>query len=200
MSDLFFKKETDMYHVSMSDEALLALLIGAKRAAQLYQGSLCTLLREAADSQQVAYQRINAAYELVRRAMHEELRYEAILPHPQAVRDYLRVVFVGKTYETFVIASLDAQHRVIALDEVFRGTLTQTAVYPREVVKLALKKNAAAMIFAHNHPSGVAEPSRADEVLTRSLQSALALIDVRVLDHFVIAGGSCLSFAERGLI
>jgi DNA repair protein RadC len=95
---------------------------------------------------------------------------------------------------------LDAQNRLIAADELFRGTLTQTSVYPREVVKAALKHNAAALILAHNHPSGVAEPSNADELLTRNLKQALALVDVRVLDHFIVAGNAALSLAERGLL
>ncbi|MNC87887.1 hypothetical protein D3C83_36550 [compost metagenome] len=95
---------------------------------------------------------------------------------------------------------LDAQHRVVRVDEAFRGTLTQTSVYPREIVKTALAVNAAAVIFAHNHPSGAAQPSRADELLTRSLQEALALVDVKVLDHFIIAGNHAISFAERGLL
>jgi len=95
---------------------------------------------------------------------------------------------------------LDAQHRVLASEELFRGTLTQTSVYPREIVKAALRHNAAAVIFAHNHPSGVAEPSRADEMLTTALKQALALVDVKVLDHFIVAGGSVISFAERGLL
>jgi DNA repair protein RadC len=100
----------------------------------------------------------------------------------------------------FVCIHLDAQHRVIGVDELFRGTLTQTSVYPREVVKSALAANAAAVIFAHNHPSGVAQPSQADELLTRQLREALALVDIRVLDHFIIAGNQALSFAERGLL
>jgi DNA repair protein RadC len=100
----------------------------------------------------------------------------------------------------FVVILLDAQHRVLSVDELFRGTLTQTSVYPREVVKVALRANAAAVIFAHNHPSGVAQPSQADELLTRTLKDALALVDVKVLDHFIVAGTSILSFAERGLL
>jgi len=103
-------------------------------------------------------------------------------------------------HEVFVCLQLDAQHRVIAIEELFRGTLTQTSVYPREVVKAALRVNAATVIFAHNHPSGVAEPSHADEILTRSLKSALALVDVQVLDHFIVAGTRIMSFAERGLL
>ena len=99
-----------------------------------------------------------------------------------------------------MVVMLDAQHRVLASEELFRGTLTQTSVYPREIVKAALKANAAAVIFAHNHPSGVAEPSQADELLTRQLKEALAMVDIKVLDHFIVAGTAALSFAERGLI
>jgi DNA repair protein RadC len=106
----------------------------------------------------------------------------------------------GKLREVFVCIWLDAQHRVIKFDEQFRGTLTQTSVYPREIVKAALAANAAAVIFAHNHPSGAAQPSRADELLTRNLKDALALVDVKVLDHFIVAGNQALSFAERGLL
>jgi DNA repair protein RadC len=116
------------------------------------------------------------------------------------VRDYLRIALGGREQEVFVVLLLDAQHRVIACEELFRGTLTQTSVYPREVVKCSLKHNAAAVIFAHNHPSGVAEPSHADEILTRSLKSALALVDIQVLDHFIVAGPRTMSFAERGLL
>jgi DNA repair protein RadC len=103
-------------------------------------------------------------------------------------------------HEVFVTLLLDAQNRLIEYVELFRGTLTQTSVYPREVVKVALTKNAAAMIMAHNHPSGVAEPSRADELLTQTLKQALSLVDVRVLDHFIVAGADTVSFAERGLL
>ena len=116
------------------------------------------------------------------------------------MRDCLRIHFAGREYESFVALFLDSQHRLIAVDELFRGTLTQTSVYPREVLKAALKENAAAVIFAHNHPSGIPEPSKADERLTTALKSALALVDVRVLDHFIVAGAGVLSFAERGLL
>ncbi len=122
------------------------------------------------------------------------------LNSPGAVRDYLKLHFTGREYESFVAIFLDAQHRVIDVEELFRGTLTQTSVYPREVVKAALKHNAAAVIFAHNHPSGVAEPSQADRMLTDALKNALALVDVRCLDHFIVAGVEVLSFAERGLL
>ena len=122
------------------------------------------------------------------------------LNSPQAVRDYLRLSISDKEHEVFCIAYLDAQNRVIAFEEMFRGTLTQTSVYPREVVKRSLHHNCAAVIFAHNHPSGVAEPSRSDEALTQALKQALALVDVKVLDHFVIGAGAAMSFAERGLL
>lgn len=141
-----------------------------------------------------------AVLELARRALREQLRAGDALTTPGAVRDYLRLALGGRRHEVFVCIHLDAQHRVIGAEELFRGTLTQTSVYPREVVKAALAANAAAVIFAHNHPSGVAQPSQADELLTRQLREALALVDVRVLDHFVIAGHQALSFAERGLL
>jgi DNA repair protein RadC len=143
---------------------------------------------------------LQAALELARRAMREDLASRDALSSPRAVRDYLRLVLSGREHEIFVVLLLDAQHRVIATEELFRGTLTQTSVYPREVVKCALRHNCAAVIFAHNHPSGVAEPSHADELLTRSLKAALTLVDVQVLDHFIVAGTRTLSFAERGLL
>ncbi|MGH8707827.1 MAG: RadC family protein [Burkholderiales bacterium] len=141
-----------------------------------------------------------AILELARRALREELRAGSALTAPGAVRDYLRLALGTRAHEVFVCLYLDAQHRVIGTEELFRGSLTQTSVYPREVVKSALAANAAAVIFAHNHPSGVAQPSQADELLTRQLREALALVDIRVLDHFIIAGNQALSFAERGLL
>src|SRR6266571_5415304 len=117
------------------------------------------------------------------------------LTSPQAVRDYLRTGLACRPHEVFACLFLDSQHRVIACEQLFRGTLAQTSVYPREVVKAALAHNAAAVIFAHNHPSGIAEPSRADELLTQTLKQALALVDVRTLDHFVVAGSHLVSFA-----
>jgi DNA repair protein RadC len=141
-----------------------------------------------------------AAMELARRSAEERIREAKALTSPGAVRDYLRLAIGGRPHEVFVCIWLDAQHRVIKFDEPFRGTLTQTSVYPREVVKMALQTNAAAVIFAHNHPSGVAQPSQADELLTHNLRDALALIEVKVLDHFIIAGNQAISFAERGLL
>jgi DNA repair protein RadC len=143
---------------------------------------------------------LEAAIELARRSIDEQLRDRPALTSPSAVRDYLRLSLAAKQYEVFVCMWLDAQHKVIAIEEPFRGTLTQTSVYPREIVKAALAANAAAVIFAHNHPSGVAQPSQADELLTRNLKEALALVDVKVLDHFIIAGNQAISFAERGLL
>ncbi len=134
------------------------------------------------------------------RILEARIKVGPPLASPEAVRDYLRLLLHDRPHEVFVCVFLDAQHRVIACDELFRGTLGQTSVYPREVVKGALSHNAAAVIFAHNHPSGVAEPSRADELLTRTLKQALALVDIRVLDHFVVAGSGAVSFAERGLL
>jgi DNA repair protein RadC len=141
-----------------------------------------------------------AAIELARRSLREGLESGSALTSPGAVRDYLRLALSTRNHEVFVVLFLDAQHRVMRIAELFRGSLTQTSVYPREVVKAALAANAAAVIFAHNHPSGVAQPSQADELLTRQLRDALALVEVRVLDHFIVAGNQTLSFAERGLL
>lgn len=141
-----------------------------------------------------------AVLELARRSLRENLKAGIALTSPGAVRDYLRLALGARTHEVFVVLFLDAQHRVLSDAELFRGTLTQTSVYPREVVKAALAANAAAVIFAHNHPSGVAEPSQADELLTRQLKEALALVEVKVLDHFIVAGSQTLSFAERGML
>ena len=144
--------------------------------------------------------KLQAAVELAARTLGEELQKRSALTSPQAVRDYLRLKLAGLPHEVFVCIHLDAQHRVIAIEEMFRGTLTQTSVYPREVVKAALKANAASVIFAHNHPSGIAQPSQSDELLTRNLKDALSLVEIKVLDHFIVAGTQALSFAERGLL
>ena len=122
------------------------------------------------------------------------------LSSPQAVKDYLRLAIGMLEHEVFCVVFLDSQHRIIELRQMFRGTVTQTSVYPREVVKESLQLNAAAVILAHNHPSGVPEPSRADEYLTQTLKTALQLVDVRVLDHLVVTANATVSFAERGLL
>jgi DNA repair protein RadC len=146
------------------------------------------------------FAQFQAAIELARRALGESIRIRDVLDSPQSVRDYLRLGLSHRPYEAFVVLFLDAQNRVIIAEELFRGTLTQTSVYPREIVRAALRHNAAAVIVAHNHPSGLAEPSQADRLLTTALRRALELVDVRVLDHLIVAGPEVLSFAERGLL
>lgn len=141
-----------------------------------------------------------AVLELARRALAQRLQERQVIDSPQAVRDYLQLQLAGRAHEVFAVLFLDAQHRMIVLEEMFRGTLTQSSVYPREVVIRALHHGAAAVVLAHNHPSGSVSPSRADESLTQVLKSALALVDVRVLDHVIVAAGQSLSMAEKGLV
>ena len=200
-----------------SDVELVAAIVGNRGTAAtlLWQagGSLFSLLNEDRQTDEDlccadgggAYSgdpiiKLLAARELAARAIVEQLQGRDCLSTPSAVRDLLKHRLAGLPHEVFVCIQLDNQNRLIAYEELFRGTLTQTSVYPREVVKSCLRVNAAGVIFAHNHPSRVAEPSRADEMLTRALKDALALVDVKVLDHFIVAGTSTLSFAERGLI
>ena len=147
------------------------------------------------------YAQLQAVLEMSRRALAEEMKRSNAFSTPAAVRDYLRLHLAGLAHEVFLALWLDAQNCLIAAEELFHGTLTQTSVYPREVVKKALWHNAAAVVLAHNHPSGATEPSAADRTLTQELKQALALVDVRVLDHFIVAGqNQPLSFAERGLL
>lgn len=146
------------------------------------------------------YVQLQAIFEMSRRALNEQLKQRDVFQSPQQVRDYLILKLSALTREVFMVLFLDAQNRLSAAEELFSGTLTQTSVYPREVVKRAIHHHAASVIFAHNHPSGVAQQSAADELLTQQLKQALALIDVRVLDHFIVAGNQTLSFAERGLL
>ncbi|MFN9473953.1 RadC family protein [Acidovorax sp.] len=134
------------------------------------------------------------------RLLIDKLQGREVLSSPKAVRDFLRVKLGALEHEVFAVLMLDSQNRLIEYVELFRGTVSQASVYPREVVKEALRHNAAAMILVHNHPSGVADPSRADEHLTQNLKAALQLVDVRVLDHLVVAGVETVSFAERGLL
>jgi DNA repair protein RadC len=202
---------------ALSDAELLAVLLGSgsagrsaldcARAALQHLGSLGALLTAPVAAVEqlpgwgpAGYARLCAVVELGKRMLREEARQPAPMGSPGAVRSYLCLALAGRAHEIFTVLFLDAQHRLIASEEMFRGTLTQTSVYPREVVKQALRHNCAAVILAHNHPSGVAEPSRADQSLTRALQGALALVDVRVLDHIVVAGAQSTSFAERGLL
>jgi DNA repair protein RadC len=149
---------------------------------------------------QAKYVQLQAVLEMSRRALQEEMCIGDTLNSPLAVRNYLQLLLRGKEQEVFMVIFLDAQLCVIVAEEMFHGTLTQTSVYPREVVKRSLALNAAAVIFAHNHPSGVAEPSQSDRILTEALKQALELVDVRVLDHFNVAGEACLSLAEKGML
>ncbi len=176
-----------------SDADLLGEIIGAE-SSQHYRGSLQPFFT--GDE----HPKCAVARELVKRWLGEELRSIAVFEQPQAVTDYLKIHFAGREYESFVVLFLDAHNRLLALEEMFRGTLTQTSVYPREVVKAALMHNAAAVMFSHNHPSTSPEPSKSDERLTHTLKAALSLVDVRVLDHLIIGGAESFSFAQRGLI
>src|SRR3954468_4961493 len=141
-----------------------------------------------------------AVLELARRAMSQQLKEREAFGSPEAVKHYLQLHLAHKPHEVFAVLFLDAQNRLVAMEELFRGTLTQTSVYPREVVQRALQREAASVVLAHNHPSGTVQPSRADEALTQTLKAALALVDVRVLDHVIVAQGSALSMAEKGLL
>jgi DNA repair protein RadC len=141
-----------------------------------------------------------AVLELSRRALAQQLRERTVFATPDAVKHYLQLQLAAKPHEVFAVLFLDVQNRLLAMEELFRGTLTQTSVYPREVVLRALHHHAAAVVLAHNHPSGTVQPSRADEALTQTLKTTLALIDVRVLDHVIVAPGEALSMAERGLL
>jgi DNA repair protein RadC len=141
-----------------------------------------------------------ALMETARRALAQQLAAAPVFDSPQRVKDFLGLQLGERPQEVFAVLFLDVQHRLIRLEELFQGTLTQTSVYPREVARRALMLNAASVVLAHNHPSGVAEPSRADEFLTQSLKTALALIDVRVLDHLIVGRGQVVSLAERGLM
>ena len=204
---------------TLSDAELLAIYlrvgVRGKSAVDLarelllrFEGSLSTLadasLDELASVSGIGTAKaaqLKASFELARRALTQEMATRDAFSSPGKVRDWLRLKLATRQNEVFMALWLDAQNRLIKADELFSGTLTQTSVYPREVVKAALANNAAAVILAHNHPSGVAEPSRADEMLTQSLKAALAMVDVKVVDHFIVAGsGTPLSFAERGLL
>ncbi|CAM4079812.1 RadC family protein [Pseudoalteromonas byunsanensis] len=146
------------------------------------------------------YVQLQAVLELSKRYLKERCHRETLFDSPQAVSDYLTIQLRGLSHEVFMALYVDNQNRLIKDEILFTGTINAASVYPREVVKAALKHNAAALIFAHNHPSGVAEPSQADKLITKKLQNALALVDINVLDHLIVAGNQCISFAHRGLI
>jgi DNA repair protein RadC len=178
---------------------LLQCVLGNRAAKRLYRGALHPLFVPEVE-QNVEHHKLGAAHELVKRWLAEELHNAAQLSSPMAVAEYLRAFFAGQEHESFVTLFLNVQNRLIAAEEMFRGTLTHTSVYPREIVKRGLRLNAAAAIFAHNHPSGKIDPSAADIQLTDHLKRALATVDIAVIDHFVIAGGKSMSMAERGLM
>lgn len=202
---------------ALADAELLALLLRtglkgesvlafAQRLLDTFEGLAGLLHAQPADLERVKglgpakRAEVMAVIELARRSLMQELEQRPVFDNPAKVRDFLSLKLGQREHEVFAVLFLDAQNRLVRFEEMFRGTLTQTSVYPREVLKRCLELGAAAVIFAHNHPSGAAEPSRADEFLTQSLKSALALIDVRVLDHFVVGRGGVVSFAERGLL
>lgn len=203
---------------ALADAELLALLlrtgVAGKNVLQLSQelldrfGGVAGLLHAGLDELRTVKglggsakrAELAAVLELARRALAEQLKERAVFDSPDAVKRYLQLHLAARPHEVFAVLFLDAQHRLIAMEELFRGSLTQTSVYPREVASRALHHGAAAVVLAHNHPSGSVEPSRADETLTQTLKAALALLDVRVLDHLIVAQGDALSMAERGLI
>ena len=202
---------------ALADAELIALLLrtGFKGTSvlQLAQnlldhfGGIHGLLRAQADDMKrvkglgpAKRAELAAVVELARRALAQEMTQKPVLSTPALVKQFLKLQLGGRAHEVFAVMFLDAQSRLIKLEEMFHGTLTQTSVYPREVVKRAIALNASAVILAHNHPSGAADPSKADEALTQTLTQALKLIDVRVLDHVIVGEAEALSFAERGLL
>jgi DNA repair protein RadC len=203
---------------SLSDTELLALLLrtGTRGRGVLQMahevleefGGFAGLLHTAADELKrikglggsAKRAELLAVMELARRAISQQLKEREVFSSPDAVKHYFSLQLARKPHEVFAVLFLDAQNRLIAMEELFRGTLTQTSVYPREVVRRALQLEAASVVLAHNHPSGTVQPSRADEALTQTLKSALALIDVRVLDHVIVTQGDSLSMAEKGLV
>ena len=178
---------------------LLGLLLGKRAAKRVHHRTLTELVLDDALPDDVKA-RLRASRELVRRWLLEDLRKQPVLANPKAVREFLAIHYADHEREVFGCMFLDNRHRLIRFDEVFHGTIDGASVHPREVVKLALARNAAAVILAHNHPSGVAEPSQADELITARLRDALALVDIRVLDHLVVGGTTVTSFVERGLL
>jgi len=202
---------------ALSDAELLALLLGCgtrgRSALELARGLLSDFgsLRELLNAQAARclaftgvgparYAILQAAIELARRHFREALRLGPTLAAPEVTRTFLLAQLRDRPYEVFCCLYLDNRHRLIGFEELFRGTIDRAGVHPREVLRATLAHNAAAVMFAHNHPSGVLEPSQADELITRRLKEALALIDVRVLDHFIVGDGHCFSFCEHGLL
>lgn len=190
----------DMSVLSRADlvSELLSTPVYVSSANPLHVSDAAAQMGVPGQADTVLAHRLEVARELLLRDLREQMRRGPVMASPQVLRDWLRLYCAGMEHEVFLVIYLDAQHRLIEAEELFRGTLTQTSVYPRELVKGALARNAAALALAHNHPSGGTEPSRADELLTQTLKQALILVDVRVIDHFVVAGDQVLSFAECG--
>lgn len=182
----------------LSDKELVALVIGEKSTTKLYAGSLIPLMIGEGDVD--PHPKLKASLELARRLLREELYKGPTLSRSMDTRSYLTTYFYGQPYESFIVVLLNNQNRVIRIEEMFKGTIDGAFIHPREVVRMALKYNAAACIFAHNHPSGVAEPSQADRGITNRLKNALGLVDIRTLDHIVVGGEEVVSFAEKGLL
>jgi DNA repair protein RadC len=178
---------------------LLACVIGQEAAERLYDGTLASLFAVQGDAD-CDRQKLIAARELIARSLEEELHQTEQLAGSEQAEEYLRVRFAGQEHESFIALFVDSQNRLIEAEELFRGTLTETAVYPREVVKRALQVNAAGVIVAHNHPGATRTLSSDDIQLTKELKKALALVEVDLLDHLVIAGSKVVSFAERGML
>jgi DNA repair protein RadC len=211
------EKLLDKGAAALSDAELLAILLRTGRAGH----SALDLARDVLTSFQslrmltasdlkrfcaepglgpTRFAELQAAMEIARRQLSETLVSGALLASPRATRDYLTARLRDLEHEVFCCLYLDKRHRLIRFEELFRGTIDGASVHPREVVKLALQRNSAAVIIAHNHPSGVAEPSHADEIITQRVKEALALVDIRLLDHIIVGDGTCVSLAERGLI
>jgi DNA repair protein RadC len=202
---------------ALSDAEILAILLGSGRkgrsaldvAREVLQsfGSLrqlvgadCKRFCACAGLGLARYAQVQAAAELSRRQLSESMRAGPLLASPKATRDFLTARLRHLEHEVFCCLYLDKRHRLIQFEELFRGTIDGASVHPREIVKLALQKNAAAVIVAHNHPSGVAEPSQADELITQRVKEALAIVDIRLLDHIIVGDGVTVSLAERGIV
>ena len=188
-----------MDYTQYTNIELLRQLLGNRAARRMYRGSLVPLFTPEGEPGRNHY-RLAAARELVKRWLEEQIRGTDVFSQTDEVTEYLRIFFAGKEHESFVVLFLTTQHGLIVAEELFRGTLSETAVYPREIMKRALQVNAGAVIIAHNHPSGVAEPSPVDIHMTKQLKRTLALVGVDVIDHVVIAGNTAVSFVEEGLL
>lgn len=196
---------TELGVEALSDVELLTVLVKTGKAGMPASHNAAAILERAGGLAELVFggespPEVAVALELAKRATEQQLRQREVFGSPDAVKNYLQLHLARKPREEFAVLFLDARNRLIQMQTMFTGTLTQTSVYPREIVAAALDVGAAAVILAHNHPSGTVQPSRADEALTQTLKAALALVDVRVLDHVIVAPGSALSMAEKGLL